>query len=231
MKLSSLSSIALAGLLVFLSAFSELGVCRDDALIRMNLGGFKDSRGSQNILESIGLFAVQEHNKQQNGVLEFGMVLNSREQVVAGKIYHLTLEAFDAGIKKIYEAKVWVKPWINFKQLQEFKLSHDVPSFTSSDLGLKRDGHGPGWRPVPIHDPEVQDAATHAVQSLQQRSNSLFPYELLEILLAKAKVIEDYAKFHLLLKVKRGIQEQKLWVEVNKNIEGRFYSSEMERDR
>jgi hypothetical protein len=35
----------------------------------------------------------------------------------------------------------------------------------------------------------------------------------------------------LLLKVKRGIQEQKLWVEVNKNIEGRFYSSEMERDR
>lgn len=65
MKLSSLSSIALAGLLVFLSAFSELGVCRDDALIRMNLGGFKDSRGSQNSLESIGLFAVQEHNKQQ----------------------------------------------------------------------------------------------------------------------------------------------------------------------
>lgn len=84
---------------------------------------------------------------------------------------------------------------------------------------------------MPIHDPEVQDAATHAVQSLQHRSNSLFPYELLEILLAKAKVIEDYAKFHLLLKVKRGIQEQKLWVEVNKNIEGRFYSSEMERDR
>jgi hypothetical protein len=65
MKLSSLSSIALAGLLVFLSAFSELGVCRDDALIRMNLGGFKDSRGSQNSAESIGLFAVQEHNKQQ----------------------------------------------------------------------------------------------------------------------------------------------------------------------
>lgn len=70
-------------------------------------------------------------------MLEFGRVLNSREQVVAGKIYHLTLEAFDAGIKKIYEAKVWVKPWINFKQLQEFKFSHDVPSFTSSDLGLK----------------------------------------------------------------------------------------------
>lgn len=65
MKLSSLSSIALVGLLVFLSAFSELGVCRDDALIRMKLGGFKDSRGSQNSAESIGLFAVQEHNKQQ----------------------------------------------------------------------------------------------------------------------------------------------------------------------
>ncbi|PRQ45744.1 putative Cystatin domain-containing protein [Rosa chinensis] len=225
------SCIALAGLVVFLCAIFELGLCREDPLIKMNLGGFKDSRASQNSAESIALFAVQEHNKQQNGVLEFARVLNSREQVVAGKIYHLTLEAVDAGINKIYEAKVWVKPWINFKQLQEFKLAHHVPSFTSSDLGLKPDGHGPGWRPVPIHDPEVQDAATHAVQSLQLRSNSLYPYELLEILLAKAKVIEDYARFHLLLKVKRGIQEQKLWVEVNKNIEGRFYSSGMERDR
>ena len=73
----------------------------------------------------------------QNGMLKFARVLKSREQVVAGKIYHLTLEAVDAGVSKIYEAKVWVKPWINFKQLQEFKLARHVPSFTSSDLGLK----------------------------------------------------------------------------------------------
>ena len=114
----------------------ELGHCRVDlAFNKMNqqLGGF-----SQNSADSIALFAVQEHNRQKNGALEFARVLNSREQVVAGKIYHLTLEAVDeAGISKIYEAKVWVKPWINFKQLQEFKLAHHVPSFTSSHLGLE----------------------------------------------------------------------------------------------
>lgn len=50
------------------------------------------------------------------------------------------------------------------------------------------DGHEPGWQAVPTQDPGVQDAANHAVKSIQQRSNSLYPYELLEILLAKAKV-------------------------------------------
>jgi hypothetical protein len=30
-----------------------------------------------------------------------------------------------------------VKPWMNFKQLQEFKYAPDVPSFTPSDLGAK----------------------------------------------------------------------------------------------
>lgn len=56
--------------------------------------------------------------------------------MVAGKLYSLTLEVIEAGEKKIYEAKVWVKPWMkNFKQLQEFKSV--VPSFTVSDLGLK----------------------------------------------------------------------------------------------
>ena len=74
----------------------------------------------------------------QNSLLEFARVLKAKEQVVAGTLYHLTLEAVDAGKKKIYEAKVWVKPWMNFKQLQEFKHTEDGPSFTSSDLGVKR---------------------------------------------------------------------------------------------
>lgn len=52
--------------------------------------------------------------------------MKAREQVVAGKLYHLTVEASDAGKKRIYEAKVWVKPWMNFKQLNEFKHLPDV---------------------------------------------------------------------------------------------------------
>lgn len=41
---------------------------------------------------------------------------------------------------------------------------------------------------VPTHDPIIEDAAVHAVKSIQQMSNSLIPYELFEVLSAKAKV-------------------------------------------
>lgn len=75
----------------------------------------------------------------QNTLLEFARVVKAKEQVVAGKMYYLTLEAIDAGKKQIYEAKVWVKPWMNFKQLQEFKPTHDASSsFSSTGLGGKR---------------------------------------------------------------------------------------------
>ncbi|KAL5546792.1 hypothetical protein UlMin_006479 [Ulmus minor] len=225
-----LSAVALLSLALVLCVLCELRICREDPRIRMKLGGFRDLQGSQNgaFVETLARFAVQEHNKQQNALLEFARVLKAREQVVAGKMYHLTLEAIDAGKKQIYVAKVWVKPWMNFKQLEEFKFSHDVPSFSSSDLGVKQDGYGTGWQVMPTHITEVQDAANHVIETLQQRSNSLFSYELLEILLAKAKVIEDYVKFELVLKVKRGIMEEKFRVEVNRNIEGRFYLNQME---
>lgn len=59
----------------------------------------------------------------------------------------------------------------------------------------KSDGHGSEWQVVPTNDPEVQDAANHAVKSIQMRSNSIFRYELLEILLAKAKVGILYSPF------------------------------------
>lgn len=52
-----------------------------------------------------------------------------------------------------------------------------------------------GWRAVPAHDPQVQDAANHAVHTLQQRSNSLFPYVLQEVVHAKAEVSERLPVF------------------------------------
>ncbi|KAJ0610864.1 putative Cystatin domain-containing protein [Helianthus annuus] len=63
----------------------------------------------------------------QNSLLKFGRLVKTREQVVAGKMYYFTLEANDAAAAKtkLYEAKVWVKPWMNFKQLQEFKVSDE----------------------------------------------------------------------------------------------------------
>ncbi|KAJ8493839.1 hypothetical protein OPV22_015560 [Ensete ventricosum] len=194
------------------------------------VGGLKESEGSQNSaeIEELARFAVDEHNKKENALLEFARVVKAKEQVVAGTLHHLTVEAIDAGKKKLYEAKVWVKPWLHFKELQDFKHVGDSGSLTAADLGAKRDEHGPGWRTVPAHDPVVKDAAHHAVQTIQQRSNSLAPYELLEVLLARAEVVEDIAKFDMLIKVKRGSNEEKLKVEVHKNLEGTFHLNQMQ---
>ncbi|MCL7047446.1 hypothetical protein MKW94_011870 [Papaver nudicaule] len=92
------------------------------------LGGVRDSHeSSENSLETetIARFAVDEHNKKENAVLEFGRVLKAKEQVVAGKLHHLTLEVIDAGEKKIYEAKVSVKAWENSKELVEFTHANE----------------------------------------------------------------------------------------------------------
>ena len=50
------------------------------------------------------------------------------------------------------------------------------------------DENASGWREVPGDDPEVQHVADHAVKTIQQRSNSLFPYELQEVVHANAEV-------------------------------------------
>ncbi|KAB1227428.1 Cysteine proteinase inhibitor [Morella rubra] len=97
-------------------------------------GGISEVKGNQNSLEIDGLarFAVEEHNKKENSLLHFGKVVSAKQQVVAGTVYYITLEATDGGKKKVYEAKVWEKPWLNFKELQEFKLIDDAPSGSSS---------------------------------------------------------------------------------------------------
>ncbi|XP_077241608.1 cystatin B [Tasmannia lanceolata] len=194
------------------------------------VGGIEDVSNQNSVeIEELARFAVEEHNKKENALLEFARVVKAKEQVVAGTMHHLTLEAIEAGKTKLYDAKVWVKSWMNFKELQEFKPAVDS-TITPSDLGAKHDDHKPGWQTVPAHDPVVQDAANHAVKTIQQRSNSLAPYELLEILLARAEVIEDAAKFDMLLKVKRGNKEEKLKVEVHKNIEGNFHLNQMQHE-
>ncbi|KAK4278823.1 hypothetical protein QN277_016618 [Acacia crassicarpa] len=97
-------------------------------------GGIEDVSGCQNSLaiDSLARFAVEDYNKKQNALLEFGKVVSAKEQVVAGTMYYITLEATDGGKKKIYEAKVWEKPWLNFKEVQEFKPVGDAPVESSS---------------------------------------------------------------------------------------------------
>ncbi|CAL5353968.1 unnamed protein product [Camellia sinensis] len=101
------------------------------------VGGITESAGSANSseIDSLARFAVDEHNKKEgseNACLEFSKVVNVKQQVVSGTVYYITLEATNGGQKKAYEAKVWVKPWMNFKELQEFKPIGDTPSHPSA---------------------------------------------------------------------------------------------------
>ncbi|KAJ7964950.1 Cysteine proteinase inhibitor [Quillaja saponaria] len=98
------------------------------------VGAIREVEGNQNSLEieNLARFAVAEHNKKENALLEFGRVVNTKQQVVSGTIYYITLEATDGGKKKVYEAKIWEKAWLNFKELQEFKPLGDASSGSSA---------------------------------------------------------------------------------------------------
>ncbi|KAE8653481.1 cysteine proteinase inhibitor A [Cucumis sativus] len=91
------------------------------------VGGIKEVPSNENSIEvdELARFAVDEHNKKENSLLEFSKVVKVKEQVVAGTVYYITVEVTEGGQKKVYEAKIWVKQWQNFKQLQEFKLAGD----------------------------------------------------------------------------------------------------------
>jgi hypothetical protein len=45
---------------------------------------------------------------------------------------------FEAWKKKVCEAKVWVKPWLNMKELQYFILMPIANTFTKTNLGARK---------------------------------------------------------------------------------------------
>ncbi|XP_050238505.1 cysteine proteinase inhibitor-like [Mercurialis annua] len=98
------------------------------------VGGISEVEGSANSVEidALARFAVDDYNNKQNALLEYKKVVNAKQQVVAGLMHYLTLEVMDGGHKKLYEAKIWEKLWLNFKEVQHFKLVGDAPSATSS---------------------------------------------------------------------------------------------------
>ncbi|MBA0751992.1 hypothetical protein Gogos_000873, partial [Gossypium gossypioides] len=61
-------------------------------------------------IENLAPFAVDKHKKKWK-------VSNVKQQVVFGTMYYITLEAMDGDKTKVYEAKVWDMPWMNFKEL------------------------------------------------------------------------------------------------------------------
>ncbi|CAO2182601.1 unnamed protein product [Urochloa humidicola] len=88
---------------------------------------FGDAPGRVNDPHVIDLarFAVSEHNQNDNDQLEFQNLVHVKQRAVAGAEYLLTIEAKDGEVIKLYEAKVWDRPWMDFKQLLDFKLVGD----------------------------------------------------------------------------------------------------------
>ncbi|KAH9301035.1 hypothetical protein KI387_012618, partial [Taxus chinensis] len=146
-------------------------------------------------IQRLAHFAVEQFNKQQHGDLSFSKVVKAQEQVVSGMMYYLTIQAVNGGELGLYDAKILVVAWRNITQLQEFKPSQSprIDNIQSS-----------GWHTVSTEDSLVQEAALSAVQLIQQRSNSLMPYELQKILSAKEQEINGLKNFNLLLEIKRG---------------------------
>ncbi|XP_021901111.1 cysteine proteinase inhibitor A-like [Carica papaya] len=92
------------------------------------IGGLQDVEGDANNLEyqELARFAVDEHNKKTNAMLQFKRVVNVKQAVVEGLKYCITLEAVDGHKTKVYEAEIWVKLWENFRSLEGFKLLGDA---------------------------------------------------------------------------------------------------------
>lgn len=70
--------------------------------------------------------------------LTFKKVVTAKTQVVAGTMYHLTLEATHESSTqpKLYDAKVWTKPWESHKTLEHFKEVETSSSEYPSSLAF-----------------------------------------------------------------------------------------------
>nr|CEJ09684.1 Cystatin protein [Zea mays] len=126
MRKHRIVSLVSALLILLALAVSSTRNAQEDSMANNTgplVGGIQDVPGSENDLhlQELARFAVDEHNKKANALLGFEKLVKAKTQVVAGTMYYLTIEVKDGEVKKLYEAKVWEKPWENLKGLQEFK--------------------------------------------------------------------------------------------------------------
>ncbi|XP_047171215.1 cysteine proteinase inhibitor 1-like [Vigna umbellata] len=86
------------------------------------LGGWEPIKDvkEQHVVE-IAVYAVSEYDKRSGAKLKLVSVLKGETQVVAGTNYRLVLKTKGGSAATNYEAVVWEKPWLNFKNLTSFK--------------------------------------------------------------------------------------------------------------
>ena len=146
-------------------------------------------------------------------------VLDAQSQVVAGTNYALKVKVDDSHVaKKYYDAKVWAKLPAHGGGFEVTKLNE----ISAADAGAI-DTEAPG-------DPNVDSVAAYAVQQLSQQSNSLFPFQLKEVVSASKTLGSNGDKEgctpHLKLKVSQGsMPEQVFEVEVVESSHGHSLKS------
>ncbi|KAL9992632.1 putative Cystatin domain-containing protein [Helianthus debilis subsp. tardiflorus] len=157
------------------------------------VGGFTEVKDFANsiVIDDLARFAVDEYNKKQNTLLEFRKVVNAKEQIVAGTLYYITLDAANGGIIKTYEAKVWVKEWENFKELQEFKPVDAATPVIGGITEVKDFANSV----------VVDDLARFAVDEYSKKQNTLLEFE--RVLDAKQQIVAG-TMYYLILEATVG---------------------------
>ncbi|KAJ0971892.1 hypothetical protein J5N97_019851 [Dioscorea zingiberensis] len=116
-------------LLLAATALSALSALETDQIV----GGRTDIKnvGSNKLVQSLGKFAVENYNRNQEKnkappttLLSFTHVVAAQSQVVAGTKYYLKIAAEDSHhARKVFDAVVVVKPWLKSKELISFTPS------------------------------------------------------------------------------------------------------------
>jgi ABC-type hemin transport system ATPase subunit len=106
-------------------------------------------------------------------------IISAQSQVVAGTNYLLKLKADDSHVDtKYYNAQVWAKLPAHGGAVEVTKLEE-----VSADAAGAGGAAGVGTTEN-SENPEVDAAASYAVQQLSQQSNSLFPFQLKKVISA-----------------------------------------------
>lgn len=173
------------------------------------LGGVGSAPVDERATELAG-WAVGQLNSKANvpktGELALLKVVEAKKQVVAGIKHILKLEAKDAtGKVTTFEVSVWEKP------------AYAQPS---NEAPLELTDYKIVGSPVAEANEEWHTAAQQLVAQLNQRSNSLFPYVLKDVLLANPA--NDGEHVDLRVAVTRGDKHETISIKAHKKGEAHY---------
>ncbi|EIE19160.1 Cystatin/monellin [Coccomyxa subellipsoidea C-169] len=191
------------------------------------LGGYKkhDDHSNDARVQEAAKFAVDKLGEQRNEKLDLIKVVSAHTQVVAGTNYKLLLDIANSDNKmECVEATVYAPLGNQEKQLTSTRkpTPDQIEQQTEATSERKNGGLLGGYKEVSTDDEEVLDAANFAAEQLSQRSNSLYPFKVKEVLQAKTKVANGRV-FDLAIKLSQGdLSDQIMKVEVSRDLKNTY---------